>query len=884
MKFYNPFIFTQKCHRYTFLMKPFLFLFLVLQLVVCPLRGQALQKKKVEIENYSLWSDIRLNGVSPEGKWVSYLLAYDSGLDTLFVKSTTSDKVYNFTGINHYQFLKKERFVSLSNGDLNILNLKNGSSKNISDVKNYSYSAETDQLVILVQHGNNSTLRIIDSKDNLVKKMESISFFLLSPDGRKIVYVSKSENLSSLGILELKSGFPQKTLIEKSPENWDYFVWKQSIAFSFLRRYNQDSQASISYYNFEENALFVFNPLLENAFPKNKLITNDFRYPIAISSDLKRVFFCIKPLSDGKKAKIKTDPEIWYTKTKQIYSQQQKSEPFSDKPSLAVWFPLTGKFEVISSEDFSDVLLTGDQQYALLSDPLAHEPGLEYDTPRDFYLKNLTTGKQEFLVKNIKDFRRSILPSPTGKYIAYFSEDNWWVYNISKKSHKNITEKINTVFSGLAANMDLSYPFGNPGWTDGDSEILLYDRYDIWAVKPDGAFRRLTSGQKKQIQFRFAYNLGGNFRLDNYDGCISSTINISKGAILDAEGSDVKSGYFEWNETNKEQPIVYEPASISQIHFIKETNSYIYQTQDFNRSPSLVYKAVDRTPYIFFESNKHQSGYYWGHSEHIDYKNSKGSSLRAGLYYPACYDPQKKYPMIVHIYEKQSQKIHKYYKPTLFEAAGFNPAVLSLEGYFVLCPDIEYETGKTGESALDCVTAATSAVIEKGLVDPDKIGLMGHSFGGYETAYISGKTDIFAASVAGAAPIDLNSFYHAINWRTGKPHMIKFNIGQFRLGVSAYEMPLTYLNNSPLNNVENINKPLLFWSGKNDQQVDWHQSIELYLAMHRLEKNNIMLLYPEEEHSFSDPYNQKDLSIRILQWFNHFLKNEKAFEWIENRG
>ncbi|RZJ51580.1 alpha/beta hydrolase family protein [Flavobacterium sp.] len=161
---------------------------------------------------------------------------------------------------------------------------------------------------------------------------------------------------------------------------------------------------------------------------------------------------------------------------------------------------------------------------------------------------------------------------------------------------------------------------------------------------------------------------------------------------------------------------------------------------------------------------------------------------------------------------------------------------------------------------------------------------MGHSFGGYETAYISGKSDMFAAAVAGAAPIDLNSFYHAINWRTGKPHMIKFKVGQFRLGVSAFQMPLTYLNNSPLTNAENINKPLLLWSGKNDQQVDWHQSIELYLAMHRLQKNNIMLLYPEEEHSFSDPSNQKDLSIRILQWFNHFLKGEKTAEWIENRG
>lgn len=161
---------------------------------------------------------------------------------------------------------------------------------------------------------------------------------------------------------------------------------------------------------------------------------------------------------------------------------------------------------------------------------------------------------------------------------------------------------------------------------------------------------------------------------------------------------------------------------------------------------------------------------------------------------------------------------------------------------------------------------------------------MGHSFGGYESAFIVTQTNMFAAAIAGAASTDLTSAFLSINWNTGKANMKRFKKEQYRLGVSPFEEPLTYLRNSPITNAAEIKKPLLLWSGKKDQQVHWHQSVELYLAMHRLQKNNIMLLYPNEEHSITNPENQKDLSIRILQWFDHFLKGEKPVEWIEKRS
>ncbi|PTS89648.1 hypothetical protein DBR27_22520 [Flavobacterium sp. HMWF030] len=884
MEFFIQSIYDKKLCRSAYIMRPLLILFLILQLVVCPLRGQALQKEQVRLQDYGMWSDLRLTNVSPNNKWVSYLLDYENQTDTVFVRSTTTNAVYHYTDLKHCEFLDNDRFASFSKDRLSILNLKIGNTKNILGVKNYSYSAKTNMLAVLARINSNSNLSIIDCHNKVIQKVESVSSFLMSPDGQKIIYITESGTVSSLRIMYLQSGFPQKLISENSSEVWDTFVWQEhSKSLSFFQRNRTDNLISISYYDLAKGVVTHLKPNKENIL-KDKFITEYYKYPLSISSDGERVFFCVGTKLNEQKTNIKSSPEIWYTKVKEIYSLQEHTLPLKNKPRLAVWFPKTNKIDIISSDEFPEVFVTGDERYALLANPLTYEPTFEDGAPRDFYIKDLKTGKQRLLAKNIEDYKRNLLPSPTGKYVAYFFENNWWIYNTANQTHKNITEKIGIEFSGLLYSQTSKSPYGNPGWTLGDKEIILYSKYDIWAIKPNESFRKLTSGNGAKIQFRIAYNLGGDFRIPSFEGFKSSNIQINKNLILRADGEDAKSGYFTWNKINKEQSIVYEASYIDQMHFDANTNSYIYQRQNFNKSPYLVYQYADKTSRVFFENNKYESEYNWGTSELIEFKNSKGSLLRAALYYPADFKPEKKYPMIVHIYEKQSHDLHKFRRPTLLEYAGFNRTVLSLEGYFVLCPDIEHEVGKVGKTTVDCVTAATKAVIDKGLVNPKQIGLMGHSFGGYEAAIVVTQTNMFAAAIAGAAITDLTSAYLSINWDTGKANMKRFKKEQYRLGVTPFEEPLVYLKNSPITAAADINKPLLLWSGKKDQQVDWHQSIELYLAMHRLDKKNIMLLYPNEGHSITNPENQKDLLTKILQWFDHFLKNETPAEWIKKRS
>jgi dipeptidyl aminopeptidase/acylaminoacyl peptidase len=97
---------------------------------------------------------------------------------------------------------------------------------------------------------------------------------------------------------------------------------------------------------------------------------------------------------------------------------------------------------------------------------------------------------------------------------------------------------------------------------------------------------------------------------------------------------------------------------------------------------------------------------------------------------------------------------------------------------------------------------------------------------------------------------------------------------------SLFEDRERYKTSSPLTYVENIKTPLLSWTGQEDQQVDWHQSIEWYLALRRLNKKHILLLYPKEPHVLNKPENQRDLSKRMEEWFSYFLKGESPADWI----
>lgn len=861
-----------------------LILLFILPLLACPLWGQLRQKKELKQEDYSLWSELHFDKMSPNAKWISYRLSYQSGLDTLIVKSTTDKKSYPFPLGDQSTFIDKNWFACLIDNNLKVLNLTSGKQQTINRVKRYEYSSISNKLLILVEAMQDESMLIIQSPEgNILKKIQGVTDFSVSPSRKEVIYTTSVSNKNAVGILNLQKADHTTWLVLNNKNRFYNFSWqKKGEAVAFFEKIDAfRNQNSVYYYNLEFKKLGQLNPYTETEFPTNTNIVDHQTYKLSISDDAQKVFFAIKSKDNLQEIKEETRVEIWNGNDKWIYPMEQKWGQFQKYPKLALWLPMEHHFKPISTNELPKLMLTGNQEYAILSDPKQYEPQFEFEGPRDFYIMNLTTGVKDILLSKHSGAIYDLLPSPSGKYISYFRENNWWVYNIKSKTHLNVTKNIQTQFKGKVHLLANETTYGNLGWSIDDQDIIVYDQYDLWAIKPDGtAFRRLTAGRELQISFRLADVLNKSNIIMNYDGRITATIDLNKNIFLRANGNDGQIGFFQWKMDSGEKVIVYGHSYLDQFSTNTKKQVFLYKEQKFDRPPRIMFKKSASIEKTIFQSNPQQTKYNWGKAELINYQNSKKLNLKGVLFYPAAYDSLKKYPMIVHIYEKQSQELHRYVNPTWQTEAGFNTTVFTSQGYFVFYPDIVHETENPGISAADCVIAATSKIIESGMVNPDKIGLIGHSFGGYETAFIITQTGLFKTAVAGAPVTDLHSFYHTVGWDNGRPEMWRFQSEQWKMGKSPYENPQPYHRNSTIVWADKIKTPLLLWTGKKDQQVDWHQSIELYLTMRRLQKENILLLYPQEGHSILNQKNQQDLFEKIQQWFAYYLKDEQPPPWI----
>jgi dipeptidyl aminopeptidase/acylaminoacyl peptidase len=271
----------------------------------------------------------------------------------------------------------------------------------------------------------------------------------------------------------------------------------------------------------------------------------------------------------------------------------------------------------------------------------------------------------------------------------------------------------------------------------------------------------------------------------------------------------------------------------------------------------------------------------WGKAELVGFTSAAGKPLQGVLLYPANHDPARKYPMIVYTYELLSQNLHGWQPPT--ERNYYNFTAWTQQGYFVLLPDIVYRGGDPGRSAVDAVVPAVHSIVARGLIDSARVGLIGHSWGGYQATYIPTQTNIFAASVAGAPITNFLSFAGAIHWTPGIAEFDHWETGQARMGAPPWEAFEAHVRNSPAASIANLKTPMLMEVGDADGTVDWHQGIEFYNFARRAGKQDfVMLVYPGEDHGLRKKENQIDYHRRILQWFGHWLKGEPEPDWFKN--
>jgi dipeptidyl aminopeptidase/acylaminoacyl peptidase len=235
--------------------------------------------------------------------------------------------------------------------------------------------------------------------------------------------------------------------------------------------------------------------------------------------------------------------------------------------------------------------------------------------------------------------------------------------------------------------------------------------------------------------------------------------------------------------------------------------------------------------------------------------------------------------MIVYIYERLSQGLHQFRNPG--PGTSINPTFYASNGYLVFMPDIVYTIGYPGSSALKCVLPGIQAVVDRGFVNEDAIGIQGHSWGGYQIAYMVTQTNRFKAAAPGALVANMTSAYSGIRWGTGLPRQFQYERAQSRIGGSLWEYPLRFLDNSPIFCADRVQTPLLMIHNDEDDAVPWYQGIEYFLALRRLGKEAYMFSYNGEKHGLRKRINQKDYTRRLQEFFDHFLKGAPAPEWME---
>ena len=192
-----------------------------------------------------------------------------------------------------------------------------------------------------------------------------------------------------------------------------------------------------------------------------------------------------------------------------------------------------------------------------------------------------------------------------------------------------------------------------------------------------------------------------------------------------------------------------------------------------------------------------------------------------------------------------------------------------------------YKIGYPGESAYNAVIPGVTALIDEGFVDADNIALQGHSWGGYQIAYLLTRTNLFKCAESGAPVVNMISAYGGIRWGTGLSRMFQYEHSQSRIGGTLWETPLRYIENSPIFTIDKITTPVLILHNDNDGAVPWYQGIEFFVAMRRLGKPAWMLNYNGEPHWPVKLQNRIDFQTRMSQFFDHYLKGKEMPEWME---
>jgi dipeptidyl aminopeptidase/acylaminoacyl peptidase len=833
--------------------------------------------KEYTLSMDSLWSnETIITKLSPNGEWVSFEEYFPVQENKLFLSKTNGKLNIGLPKSISYAFSNDNQwFVNIdTNNRLCLFDLRDQSEKYFSDIQSQSFSATGKYLAVYQKTGDDKgSILIIDPKSkNIIKTFEGATGYKWNPS-KNILLLNGNKNTNEVYYYDLDKNH-LKTLSTSTIKNFSNLNWCVDGTSAYYVRTIKD-QNTLEIYDFKKGKNYeLTDGMLQATFKGYAISNREF-----FSSDDGKMILFYREIIKQESAIRPDDIVVWDTDDKWIEPRMRMYEENEVDFQLTAWFPDMGKIREIESMEHPSSAMDANHNFALVYDQLKYEPQYKLHPDVDLYIKNIKSGETALVCEKQYTEHNFAGLSPEGKYISYFRNGNWYVYNIEKRTTTNLTKDIDSNFQNMEIDRAGNpYPYGNPGWVESDNYIILYDRYDLWLISPDGKYKkRLTQGKETDVQYRINEESQRNTFQPTLlnTSFITLPYNIKNGVILDIfENATYRTGIALLNR-NGVTPLIRIEGKVDQVLISKNSEKLIYRDQRFNRPIAIKsWTLKDKSSTLVYQTNKGLFDYDLGVCEAIEYTLDTGEVLRGSLFYPSHYTPGKKYPMIVEIYEKKSKSVNYFNPPSTWASGGFNLLKYTMNDYFVFHPDISYTIGDPGISAFNCVTTAVNKVLESGKVDKDRIGLIGHSFGGYETSFIITQTDMFAAAVAGSPITDVVNSYHDIYWDGYLTQMWRMENQQLRFGDSYYNIKDKYLRNSPIAQVEGVHTPLLIWTGKADTNVNWNNSINLFMALKRLGKKSKLLLYEREAHNIIETKHQYHLANTIYDWMEKYLKNE----------
>lgn len=797
--------------------------------------------------------------VSKTGKVVSFY-SFVNGKSALMMKDLKRGKDYILPGINAETVLT-ERFLMAHNYTDSILYTVNFNRSAVDSLKRVTRLERIgESSSVIVEHNGGERLTIIHGGTEQTKTFDNIKGWFHTEGGQ--LYLLDTLNgitrwdTEIFRAKKLLQGIPpgysvKKILTHESVPN-AYAIAGKSDSIYFFRINDMSAEkvfqyaANTAYGNFRTDTLFRKTRLLKNGYI---------------------VLGTVPVVAAAQKGAV----EVWKSADNYLVNETDKKWR-TDKRFIIV---------DTSQKRIIDMGGTDRNSEFVINDYDNRVYELEMDDPEflskqfsDVKLYNVDTETQlRQFAGMVNGANYTMYQTARLPYFFYFNGQHWFYYDPAANRHVNLTQGLDDTFYNLdnefaSVKKDEGYrSFGIMGST------LVFNGYrDIWFLDTvSGKLRKITDGKKEGVRYSVDdssfKSQKKNFTL-NYENEVPQGSSLLVKWVKDDYAAE---GFALIDKKGIVRDLISEEAHLSQVQWSGDYFTYVRERAD--TPPQLYrYDLKKKTAMLLYSSNTSDTAAGDIISSYISFANSQGKKRGAVVRFSKNLKSGQKYPAIVNIYEKKYKKRHQYTSPYEIIGGEINVRKYIEDGYIVIEPDIYYEMGNTGISAAENVRDVLDEVIKRFPVDEELLGIFGHSFGGYEANFIITQTNRFKAAVSSAGVADLRSFYFTVNWETVKADMWRMETQQWRMGRGYYEIPGSYADNSPIEHIEKVQTPLLLISGKADYQINWQQSVMMFLAMKRLKKETELLFYPGEGHVLMKKENQLDADKRIKQWFDKYLK------------